>query len=205
MQFDVLEHNQLLGSIRLNAPGNHNVQNALAAIAVGRELDMSFEDISSGIESFTGVQRRMHEIGEANGILLVDDYAHHPTEVKVSLKGARGCWPERRIIAVFQPHLYSRTRDLCPAFGQAFADADQAFIMDVYPAREEPIPGVSGECISIEAAAHGSTHVQFMGDREALTRHLVSSSRPGDVVLTMGAGDIWRLNRDVLAKLEEVT
>ena len=205
MQFDVLENNQLLGSIRLDAPGNHNVQNALAAIAVGRELEMPFEDIARGIASFTGVQRRMHEIGEAKGVLLVDDYAHHPTEVKASLEGARGCWPDRRIIAVFQPHLYSRTRDLCPAFGQAFADADQAFIMDVYAAREEPIPGVSGECISKEAASHGSTHVQFMGDREALTHHLVSSSKSGDVVLTMGAGDIWRLNRDVLAKLEAAT
>lgn len=199
MHFDVLHENQHLGRVQLDAPGNHNVQNALAAITIGLELDMPFDDIVRGIAGFTGVQRRMHEIGEANGVLVVDDYAHHPTEVRATLDGAKGCWPKRRIVAVFQPHLYSRTRDLCDDFASSFGDADVVYIMGIYPAREEPISGVSGMNI---VSRSGHPTMFFEEDKNRLVERLIADSRSGDVILTMGAGDIWRLNREVMKRLE---
>lgn len=204
MFFDVFDGESRLGRVSLAAPGQHNVLNALAAIAVGLELDMAFDAIASGLASFDGVQRRMEEIGEAGGVLVVDDYAHHPTEVKATLQGAAGCWPDRRIIAVFQPHLYSRTRDLCDDFAGSFFDANVAVIMDVYGARETPIPGVSGELIAGKAHANGHPHVEYVPNKEDLVDFVCRLSRPGDVILTLGAGDIWRLNREILNRLREV-
>jgi len=203
MFFDVEQEGVLLGRIELAAPGTHNVLNALAAIAVGLELDMTFEVISSGISSFKGVQRRMETIADANGILVVDDYAHHPTEVMATLQGAAGAWPDRRIIAVFQPHLYSRTIDLCSEFGGAFFDADVVVIMDVYGAREQPLPGVSGALIAREAEALGHPQVEYVPEKADLVDHVVRMSHPGDVIITMGAGDIWRLNRQIAAQIQE--
>ena len=206
MIFDVFNGEERLGRVQLAAPGQHNVLNALAAIAIGLELDMDFADISEGISSFSGVQRRMQEIGEAAGVLVVDDYAHHPTEVKATLEGAAGCWPDRRIVAVFQPHLYSRTIDFQAEFGASFFDADVAIIMDVYGAREEPMEGVSGKLISDRAHEGGHPHVEYVAQKEDLVSFVVSLSRPGDVIITMGAGDIWRLNRQIFHQLngEEV-
>ncbi len=203
MHFDVHNGDLRLGRATLSAPGHHNVLNALAAIAVGLELDMTFDSIAVGIASYSGVQRRMEEIGEAGGILVVDDYAHHPTEVKATLDGAAGCWPDRRIIAVFQPHLYSRTQDLCDDFASSFFDADVVVIMDVYGAREAPVEGVSGELISKRAHLAGHPHVEYVPNKEELVEFVVRLSRPGDVVITLGAGDIWRLNRQILSRLQE--
>ena len=203
MIFDVFNGEDRLGPVRLNAPGQHNVLNALAAIAIGLELDMQFDDIASGIESFSGVQRRMEEIGEAKGVLVVDDYAHHPTEVKATLEGAAGSWPTRRIVAVFQPHLYSRTLDFCNEFAQSFFDADVAVIMDVYGARELPIEGVSGKLIADRAHAAGHPQVKYVAEKADLVPFVVSLLEPGDVVITMGAGDIWRLNRQIFHQLQE--
>lgn len=203
MSFDVEDGGSNLGRIQLAAPGLHNVLNALAAIAVGLELDMAFEVISSGISSFKGVQRRMETIADAHGILVIDDYAHHPTEVMATLQGAAGAWPDRRIVAVFQPHLYSRTIDLCSEFGEAFFDADVAVIMDVYGAREQPLPGVTGELIAREAIALGHPHVEYVPEKDKLVDHVVRLSQPGDVIITLGAGDIWRLNRHIAKQIQE--
>jgi len=203
MFFDVVDRGVHLGRVQLAAPGTHNVQNALAAIAVGLELDMAFDDISKGISSFEGVQRRMEIIADANGVLVVDDYAHHPTEVRATLQGAAGAWPDRRIVAVFQPHLYSRTSDFRSEFARSFFDADVAIIMDVYGARELPVAGVTGELIVTEAKACGHPHVEYVPIKAKLVDHVMGLSRPGDVIITMGAGDIWRLNRQIAQNVQE--
>lgn len=204
MHFELMEGERHLGPIALNAPGRHNVLNALAAIAVGRELDMSFENIARGVASFDGVDRRMHEIADAAGRLVIDDYAHHPTEVRATLEGAAGCWPDRRVLAVFQPHLYSRTRQFVSEFGGSFFDADLLVCMDIYPAREAPEPGVTGKLLADAARAAGHPAVTYEPDKERLVDTVLALSRPGDVILTMGAGDIWRQNRAIAARLESM-
>ena len=204
MHFELMEGERHLGPIALNAPGRHNVLNALAAIAVGRELDMSFENIARGVASFDGVDRRMHEIADAAGRLVIDDYAHHPTEVRATLEGAAGCWPDRRVLAVFQPHLYSRTRQFVSEFGGSFFDADLLVCMDIYPAREAPEPGVTGKLLADAARAAGHPAVTYEPDKERLVDTVLELSRPGDVILTMGAGDIWRQNRAIAARLESM-
>ena len=201
MHFDLLEGERGLGPITLHAPGRHNVLNALAAIAVGLELDMTFDDIQRGVASFEGVDRRMHEIADACDRLVIDDYAHHPTEVHATLEGAAGAWPDRRIVAVFQPHLYSRTRQFVSEFGGAFFDADVLVCMDIYPAREAPEPGVTGELIANAARSAGHPAVTYVPKKDDLVDTVVGMSRPGDVILTLGAGDIWRQNRAIAQRL----
>ena len=206
MTFDVYEGSQCLGEARVAAPGRHIVLNALATVAVGLELDMTFEAIRKGLASWTGVQRRMHEIGEADGVLVVDDYAHHPTEVRATLQAASGCWPDRRIVAVFQPHLYSRTAQFAEEFGQSLIDADVLFVMDVYGAREAPMDGVTGEIVAERAEACGHRDVTYIRNFDEVPARVVDRLRNGDVLLTLGAGDIWRSNRamlDLLRKREE--
>jgi UDP-N-acetylmuramate--alanine ligase len=166
------------------------------------ELDMDFQAVRRGIEAFEGVDRRMHEITEAAGRLVVDDYAHHPTEVRASLEAARGCWPDRRILAVFQPHLYSRTRQLIDDFGTCFDAADVLVCMDIYPAREAPEPGVTGALVADAARASGHSAVTYEPDKSLLVDRVIGMSRPGDVIMTLGAGDIWRLNREMARAVE---
>jgi UDP-N-acetylmuramate--alanine ligase len=202
MRFTVVQTGRELGRISLSAPGRHNVLNALAAITVGLELDMDFQAVRRGIEAFEGVDRRMHEITEAAGRLVVDDYAHHPTEVRASLEAARGCWPDRRILAVFQPHLYSRTRQLIDDFGTCFDAADVLVCMDIYPAREAPEPGVTGALVADAARASGHSAVTYEPDKSLLVDRVIGMSRPGDVIMTLGAGDIWRLNREMARAVE---
>lgn len=204
MRFDVVDDGARIGGVVLNAPGMHNVLNALAAVSVGLELGMDFEDIRTGLAAFDGVHRRMQEIGEAAGVLVVDDYAHHPTEVRASLAGAAGCWTDRRIVAVFQPHLYSRTRDFEQDFAQSFFDADVVVMTGVYGAREEPIEGIDGSGIARGAEAAGHPAVHWVPDRSGIADYLHRLCQPGDVVLTLGAGDIWRSSRELLTLLEEV-
>ena len=146
----------VLGEVRLRLPGMHNVANALAAVAVGRELLIPFDTIARALEAFTGVVRRFENKGERAGVLVVDDYAHHPTEIAATLAAARQVYPGRRLVALFQPHLFSRTRDFAAEFGRALAAADHAVVMDVYPSREAPLPGVTGELVADAARAGGS-------------------------------------------------
>lgn len=202
-RFDVFLESKRLGEIVLNAPGKYNVYNALAAIAVGIELDMSFESISNGLGKYTGVNRRFQLIGEKDGITVIDDYAHHPTEVKATLGAASEGWPNRRIVAVFQPHLYSRTRDCKEDFARAFFDADVLVITEIFGARETPIPGIEGKMLADLAAQYGHRSVHFVADLEDLTDYLNDIVLPGDAVLTLGAGSIWRYSRKFFESLSK--
>ena len=197
--FTAVHDGKDLGSIVLQIPGKHNVQNALAAIAVGLELNIPFEKVKAGIEKFTGVFRRWEVKADLDGIMVVDDYAHHPTEIKATLAGAKSGW-RRRVVCVFQPHLYSRTRDFYDEFGRAFFHADLLVVTDVYPAREEPIQGVSGELIVNAAKSFGHKSVQYVPDKEDVPEHLLSVVQPGDIVITMGAGDIWKYGEEFIAR-----
>ncbi len=190
-----------LGLIELQIPGKHNVQNALAAIAVGLQLGVPFAKIKAGIEKFTGVFRRWEVKAEVSGITVIDDYAHHPTEIKATLAGAKAGW-RRRVVCVFQPHLYSRTRDFYDEFGRAFFNADVLVLTDVYPAREEPIQGVSGELIVHAAREFGHKQVHYVPDKKNVPAFLMKIKQPGDMIITMGAGDIWKYGEEFVKSLK---
>jgi len=198
--FLVVYGGQDLGRVQLQIPGKHNVQNALAAITVGLELNVPFENVKAGIEKFTGVFRRWEVKAEVNGITIVDDYAHHPTEIKATLAAAKAGW-RRRVICVFQPHLYSRTRDFYEEFGRAFFNAGILLVTDVYPAREEPIQGVSGELIANAAKGFGHKHVHYIPDKKMVPDFLMKIKQTGDIIITMGAGDIWRFGEEFIKQL----
>ena len=189
-----------LGQVTLQIPGKHNIQNALAAIAVGLQLGVPFSKVKAGIEKFTGVYRRWEKKGEVDGIAVYDDYAHHPTECRATLSGVKSGW-RRRVVCVFQPHLYSRTRDFYEEFGKAFLLADVLVLTDVYPAREEPIQGVTGELIANAAKQFGHKDVHYIQDKKQLPEYLKKNTRPGDIVITMGAGDIWKFGEEFLKQL----
>ncbi len=201
-KFTVLFEGQELGRIEVDAPGLHNIHNALAAVGIGLELGISFENIREGLRRYTGVFRRFQVKYDRNDILVVDDYAHHPTEVKATLSAARDGWPEKRIIAVFQPHLYSRTQQLYKEFGSSFFDAEKLIITDVYPSREAPIEGVSGKLIADTARAFGHRDVQYVPDKKDLAKELMRIARPGDMIITMGAGDIYKYGEEFVTSLE---
>jgi len=199
--FDVWDAGEgRLGSVRLRLPGKHNVANALAAIAVGRELLIPFETIARALAAFTGVVRRFELKGERDGVLVVDDYAHHPTEIRATLAAARQVYPERRLVALFQPHLFSRTRDFTEDFGAALAAADVNIVMDVYPSRERPIPGVTGELIADAARRAGHTRVTYTHDKKRVVDCLEQTLRPGDLLVTLGAGDVVKFGEEYLKR-----
>ncbi len=190
--FTVTNDGKKLGVITLNSPGDHNVNNALAAVATGIELSIDFKLIKAGLERFSGVFRRFQRKAEEQGIMVIDDYAHHPTEVQATLNAAHKGWPDRRLVAVFQPHLYSRTQDLYKEFGLSFFDAEVLLITDVYPSREKPIEGVTGKLIADTAEQYGHKKVIYVENKEDVTEKLKSITRAGDIVITMGAGDIYK-------------
>jgi UDP-N-acetylmuramate--alanine ligase len=202
-RFHVQLNREDLGEVTLQVPGEHNVRNALGAIGIGLELKMPFADIAKGISRFSGVIRRFQIKGTAQDVVVIDDYAHHPTEVQATLQAARAGWKDSRIIAVFQPHLYSRTRDLYNEFGSSFFDADVMVVTDVYPAREQPIEGISGKLIADTASDFGHQHVIYVPDKKDVPAKLHDIARPGDVVITMGAGDIYRFGEAYLNDLQQ--
>ena len=177
--------------IKLNVPGEHNVLNSLAAVAIGFELGLDLDVISNGINSYSGVRRRFEIKGIAQEIMVVDDYAHHPTEVVATLQAARNGW-NRRIISVFQPHLYSRTKEFYKEFAKAFMNSDILFVSNIYPAREKPINGVTGELIFNAAKSLGHKNVLYINDLENLNDELNKIVQKNDMVITIGAGTIWR-------------
>lgn len=201
-RFQVMNGNELLGSAEIKSPGLHNVRNALAAIAVALELEIDFELIVGALKKFSGVQRRFQEVGEAHGVIVIDDYAHHPTEIMATLEAASSGWPDRRIVAVFQPHLYSRTRDFQEGFARAFFNADVLVITEIFPAREQPIPGINGELIADLARRYGHRGVHFVPEKEDLPEYLLGVVRDGDTVITMGAGDINKYGSSFLQMLK---
>lgn len=188
--FTVLQDGKKLGVITLKAPGEHNVKNALAAVATGLELNIDFKLIKQGLENFEGVYRRF-QLKYNNGVMVIDDYAHHPTEVKATLEAANAGWPDRRVIAVFQPHLYSRTQELYKEFGLSFFDAEVMVVTDVYPSREKPIEGVTGKMIADTASTYGHRNVVYVEDKNEVHERLKEIVKPGDIIITMGAGDIY--------------
>lgn len=190
-----------LGEVTLAVPGLHNVRNSLAAVASGIALGATLDAMRAGLESFGGVERRFQRIGDVAGVTIIDDYAHHPTEIEATLQAARSAFPERRIIAAFQPHLYTRTRDFHNDFASALVRADVVYLCDIYPAREQPIDGVTSELIATPMRNDGRAPI-WEGGRNALALALADAVRPGDVVITIGAGDITRTGPELCALLE---
>jgi UDP-N-acetylmuramate--alanine ligase len=199
--FRLVRNGQDLGAITIHIPGLHNVRNALGAITVALEMGVGVEDIRAALDGFTGVYRRFEIKGEQRGIMVIDDYAHHPSEVAATLQAARSGWSNRRIVCVFQPHTYTRTRDFCTEFGKSFGDSDYLFVTDVYPARELPIDGISGENIAKAAIQYGHRHVQYIPDKSQISSVLHGMVREGDIVMTLGAGDVWKYGAEFLNSL----
>lgn len=199
--FKLLYHGENLGEITVGVPGEHNIKNALAAITVGLETGVKFEQIAKALMGFTGVYRRFEVKGEKNDIMVIDDYAHHPTEVRSTLEAIRKGWRERRVIGVFQPHTFTRTRDFYEDFGKAFFNADIVIITDVYPARERPIQGITGAIVADSALRFGHRNVIYVENKEELTSKILEIVKPQDIVITMGAGDIWKTANEVIERV----
>jgi UDP-N-acetylmuramate--alanine ligase len=201
--FQVSERGELLGEFTLAIPGEHNVMNALAVIAICRHLGLHVAGIAAALASFPGAKRRFQIIYEHNNITVVDDYAHHPSEIKATIKAARRGWPNSRLIAVFQPQRYTRTHFLMNDFARAFGETDLVVLTQIYsPPPEEPIPGVSGERLAqLVQMNEPNLPVRYIAERSELAPYLYGEVRPGDIVLIMGAGDIWRTSQELAEKL----
>ena len=199
--FMVSHDGRPLGEVALRVPGHHNVRNALAAIGAGLALGVSLDAMRDGLLQFGGVERRFQRLCDVAGVTIVDDYAHHPTEIEATLQAARASYPGRRIVAAFQPHLFSRTRDFSAAFGQALAKADSVFLTEIYPAREKPIAGISSDLVAASMVRAGRD-VTWQGSRADLASALSTFVRDGDVVITIGAGDITRTGPELRRRLE---
>ena len=198
--FNVTMKGRKLGSIYLRIPGEHNVSNALAAVAVAAEIDIPFAAVSEGISQFTGISRRLEMKGEAGGVVVMDDYAHHPTEIMATLRAARSVW-RKRIVAVFQPHRHSRTQALWEKLGRSLFDADSVVVTSIYAAGEEAIPGVTAELVVKAAVESGHRDVVMIADKSKIADHLCGMLRAGDLLITLGAGDIWKIGEEVLGRL----
>ena len=196
-RFDCYYDGKKMGDIELAVPGMHNVRNALAALGAGLALGITLPSMREGLASFGGVERRFQRIGEARNIVVIDDYAHHPTEIQATLQAARAAFPGKRIVAAFQPHLYSRTRDFYPEFASALGQADAVFLADLYPAREQPVEGVSSGLIADKMREAGKAPV-WEGPRDKAAEAIAERARENDVVITIGAGDITRTGPELL-------
>jgi UDP-N-acetylmuramate--alanine ligase len=201
--FEIRMRQKVLGEVRVDMPGEHYVRNALAAIAVGLELDSPFDAIKKGIESFEGVGRRFELKGTVSGVTVVDDYGHHPTEIAATIRAAREHY-SKRLVVFFQPHRFTRTQALADQFGQCFEGADLLFVADIYAAGEEPIVGVSSDLIVERVKKAGKIEVFRVESPEKLVDEALPHVRDGDLVLTLGAGDIYRAGELLLSKLEKV-
>ena len=199
--FVVTFKNRLVGRVTICIPGDHNVLNALAAVGVGLELDLDFECIREGLKDLGGLKRRFEIKDERDGILFLDDYGHHPTEIVATLSAAKECWPDRRLVVVFQPHRYTRTRDLYDKFVTSFNQADLLIISTLYGAGEEPIPGVDSRSLYQGIRDHGHRGVHFCPSKEDIISLLLDEMRPGDLVLTLGAGDIHVVGTELLKRI----
>jgi UDP-N-acetylmuramate--alanine ligase len=199
--YTAVQRGSALGPIALNVPGAHNVLNSLAAVAVGLDLGVGFDRIREGLASFTGVDRRFQVRGDEGGILVIDDYGHHPTEIRATLAALRTRAGARRTLVLFQPHRYTRTHHLWDEFCRAFHHADALLVTDVYAAGEEPIEGATGEALAAAIAARGHQQASYAGDLKSAGARLAEEAREGDVVLTLGAGSVWTAGDEVLKKV----
>ena len=202
--YSLYKNNKKCGKVKLNVPGKHNVLNSLAAIAIGFELGLDEKTIINGINRYYGVRRRFEIKGECKGIMVVDDYAHHPTEVEATLEAAKKGW-NRRIISVFQPHLFSRTKTFYNEFARAFMNSDILLVTEIYPAREKPIDGISGKLIFDAAKAKGHKNVHFINDLEKINITLDKITKKNDMVITIGAGTVWRYGQSYFEHLSNNT
>jgi UDP-N-acetylmuramate--alanine ligase len=200
-RFTVEYRGRSLGDFHLRVPGDHNILNATAAIAVGIGLDIEVDRIREALEGFRGVDRRFELKGTANGISVIDDYGHHPTEIRATLAAARQCGFER-IHVVFQPHRYSRTQDLLDEFGYAFSDADRILVLDIYPASEPPIPGITGERVAETICSLGGKDARYVRSFSDAARELAGTAKKGDMILTLGAGNVSHLGPEILKELK---
>ena len=198
--FHVTYDDESLGGVELRVPGRHNVLNALAAIGSGLVLGADLTSMARGLAEFRGAERRFQRLGDAGGVTVVDDYAHHPTEISATLAAARSSFPGRRLVVAFQPHLYTRTRDFASEFGASLAAADAVFLTEIYTAREKPIEGVSSTLVE-SAVRQSGGKLQWRGRREELADALAAFVREGDAVITLGAGDITKTGAELLARL----
>jgi len=198
--FDVIYHRRGLGRLTLHMPGLHNVYNALATLATAHELDIPFQVVQEALHHFSGIHRRFQIKGEKRGILVVDDYGHHPVEIMATLKAARTGW-ERRIVAVFQPHRYSRTQALFREFLTAFNDADVLVLTEIYPAGEDRIAGVDSRTLFEGVREYGHKDVTYLTSKREIVDHLLQLLKPGDMVITLGAGDIWQVADELINRL----
>ena len=203
VSYRAFHRGQELGKVTLPIPGRHNALNSLAAVAVGHELEIPFSAICRGLQEMTGVQRRFQIKGEVNGVTVIDDYGHHPTEIKAVLKTMASSFPGRRRFVLFQPHRYTRTQDLFEDFTTAFYQSDVLIVTEIYAASEPVIPGVHAEKLTTAIQKHGHGNVRYIPDHLALVPSLVEEVREGDVVLTLGAGNIWQTGEALLEKLKE--
>jgi len=199
--FVVSSQNTVLGQVTIGIPGDHNVLNALAAVSVGMELEIDFEHIADGLRDLGGLKRRFEIRGERNGVLFLDDYGHHPTEIMKIIGATKESWPERRLIVVFQPHRYTRTKDLYEKFVVSFNQADVLIITPLYEAGEEPIPGIHSEFLFQGIRDHGHRAVILCKSKEDAVSVLINEMKPGDVVLTLGAGDIYLVGTELLKQI----
>ena len=199
--FNAVLRGKNVGSVLLRTPGGYNVLNALAAIAVGLELDIPFQAIGEGLAQFTGISRRLEVKGEEGGVTVVDDYAHHPTELAATLGAIRSTY-DRRIVAVFQPHRYSRTHALWDRLGRSFYDADTVIVTSIYAAGEAPIDGITGDLVARAAVESGHRDVVYIPEMSDVIEHLEKNVRDGDVVVTLGAGSVYRAGEDLLERLK---
>ncbi len=201
-RFEVVQRGNLLGECALQIPGRHNVLNALASIGAGLDLEIPFVTIQKALAGFAGVQRRFQIRGRARGVTVVDDYGHHPAEIRATLAAAKAGF-DCRVVTVFQPHRYTRTQHLRQEFLTAFNEADVLIVLDIYPAGEPPIPGVTAEDLAEGIRAHGHRNVTYLGsDRTRVLEHLAGITRPGDLVLTLGAGDVGQLGPELLKRID---
>ena len=200
--FAVWKGDEVLGDLTLPVPGQHNVYNALAATAVAMELDVPFDKIVEAFKGFKNANRRFQFKGEVGGITVVDDYGHHPTEILATLSAAKNSAGGRRTVVVFQPHRFSRTKELMDDFVVSFNNADVLFILDIYPASEEPIEGITAEVLANNIRQFGHKNVHFIGDIDAATEKVCSELRTGDLVITLGAGNVTRLSEEILEYLK---
>src|SRR6266550_2511207 len=201
VEFTALHHGKPMGQLRLHLPGRHSVTNAMAAVAVGYELEIPFVRVSEALGAFTGIHRRFEIKGEPNEILVIDDYGHHPTEVRATIGAIRDSW-KRPLTVIFQPHRFTRTRDLFEEFLTAFEGADRLVLTEIYSAGEDPIPGITGETLYQAIKRKGHLEVQFIPDKNDIVAHLVGELKRGDMALTLGAGDIYKIGEELLEALK---
>ncbi|MFH1113343.1 MAG: UDP-N-acetylmuramate--L-alanine ligase [Pseudomonadota bacterium] len=201
-RFSVYREDRLLGEVGLPMPGIHNVVDALAAITVAEVFDVPFEHTKKALDTFPGVQRRFTLRGRAAGVTVIDDYGHHPAEIRAVLEAA-GQIADRRIAVLFQPHRYTRTRALYNDFLTAFHNADLLYVMDIYPASEKPIEGITGESLCEGIRSRGHKTARFVPDRKTIPRQIAEDLKPGDMLITLGAGDVTRLGPEILDELRK--